>query len=58
LYLAAFLRLDYLDQASGPYLTIASIKPEIDENFPNGFYLRSFENVLWLRVYKADGFEG
>lgn len=58
LYLAAFLRLDYLDQVSGPYLTIASIKPEIDENFPNGFYLRSFENVLWLRGYKADGFEG
>lgn len=58
LYLAAFLRLDYLDQASGPYLTVASIKPEIDENFPNGFYLRNFENALWLRGFKADGFDG
>jgi hypothetical protein len=58
LYLAAFLRLDYLDQADGPYLTIASNKPEIDENFPNGFYLRNVENVLWLRGYKADGFDG
>ena len=58
LELAAFLRLDYLDQVSGPYLTIASIKPEIDENFPNGFYLRNFENVLWLRGYRSDGFDG
>jgi len=29
-------------------LTIASVKPEINDNFPNGFYLRNFENVLWL----------
>lgn len=58
LYLAAFLRLDYLNQSSGPYLTVVSIKPERDENFPNGFYLRNFENVLWLRGYKADGFDG
>lgn len=58
LYLAAFLRLDYLDQADGPYLTIASNKPESDNDFPNGFYLRNFENALWLRGYKADGFDG
>ena len=58
LYLAAFLRLEYLDQTEGPYLTIASNKPEIDENFPNGFYIRNFENALWLRGYKADGFSG
>lgn len=58
LYLAAFLRLDYLDQAEGPYLTIASSKPEIDEGFPNGFYLRNFEDVIWLRGYKSDGFDG
>jgi hypothetical protein len=57
LYLAAFLRLEYLDQASGPYLTIASVKPEINDNFPNGFYLRNFENVLWLRGYRSDGFD-
>lgn len=58
LYLAAFLRLEYLDQPSGPYLTIASNKPEPNESFPNGFYIRNFENVLWLRGYKADSFSG
>ena len=58
LYLAAFLRLEYLDQKEGPYLKIASIKPESDENFPNGLYLRNFENKLWLRGYRADGFDG
>ncbi|MGZ6458848.1 MAG: hypothetical protein ACXWQX_07400 [Bdellovibrio sp.] len=56
LYLAAFLRLEYLDQPDGPYLTVASHKPNEDENFPNGFYLRNFENALWLRGYRADGF--
>ena len=58
LYLAAFLRLEYLDQRDGPYLTVASHKPHGDENFPNGFYLRNFENSLWLRGYQADGFSG
>ncbi len=58
LYLAAFLRLEYLNQPDGPYLTIASHKPNEDENFPNGFYLRKFENSLWLRGYRADGFSG
>ena len=58
LYLAAFLRLEYLDQASGPYLIIASVKPEINDNFSNGFYLRNFENILWLRGYRSDGFDG
>ncbi len=57
LYLAAFFRLEYLDQLEGPYLTIASEKPESSENFPNGFYLRNIENVFWLRGYKADGFD-
>lgn len=56
LYLAAFLRLEYLNQPDGPYLTVASYKPSEDENSPNGFYLRNFENVLWLRGYQADGF--
>lgn len=54
LYLAAFLRLEYLEQSDGPYLTIASAKPENDENYPNGFYIRNNENVIWLRGYKAD----
>lgn len=57
LYLAAFLRLQYLDQPAGPYLTVASKKPETDEKYPNGFYIRNFENALWLRGYVADGFE-
>ena len=56
LYLAAFLRLEYLNQSDGSYLTVASHKPIDDENFPNGFYLRNFENTLWLRGYRADGF--
>ncbi|WP_127716745.1 hypothetical protein [Halobacteriovorax sp. HLS] len=58
LYLAAFLRLDYLDQNERAYLTVASVKPELDENYPNGFYLRNIEDTLWLRGYRADGFEG
>ncbi len=55
LYLAAFLRLEYLDQEEGPYCTIASALPESDENFPTGFYIRNFENSLWLRGYRAQG---
>ena len=58
LYLAAFLRIEYLNQPNGPYLTVASHKPCGDENIPNGFYLRNFENALWLRGYRADGFSG
>ena len=57
LYLAAFLRLEYLDQNEGPYLTIASERPETKEDFPNGFYLRNVDGGLWLRGYKADGFD-
>lgn len=53
LYLGAFLRLQYLDQSEGPYLTVASTKPEKDENYPAGFYLRNFDNSLWLRGYHA-----
>ena len=55
LYLGAFLRLEYLDQSEGPYLTIASPQPENDENYPTGFYIRNFENSLWLRGYRAMG---
>lgn len=53
LALGAFFRLAYLGQPEGPYLTIASIKPEQDENFPNGFYVRNTDNALWLRGYRA-----
>lgn len=56
LYLAAFLRLEYLDQPAGSYLTVASQKPKNEENFPNGFYIRNYEDALWLRGYRADGF--
>jgi hypothetical protein len=55
LYLAAFLRLEYLDQPEGPYLTVASDRLESDENYPTGFYIRNFEKSLWLRGYRAIG---
>lgn len=55
LYLAAFLRLQYLDQPVGPYLTIASTVPESDEDYPTGFYVRKIDNLLWLRGYRASG---
>jgi len=41
LYLGAFLRLEHIDQPEGPYLTIASAKPKIEENYPTGFYIRN-----------------
>ena len=47
-----------MNQEEGSYLTIASIKPESDENYSNGFYLRKIDNTLWLRGYRADSFEG
>ncbi len=56
IYLAAFLRLEYLEQPAGLYLTIASAKLENDEDYPSGFYLRNIENSLWLRGYRADDF--
>lgn len=55
MYLGAFLRLDYLDQPEGPYLTVASQEPEGDEDYPTGFYLRNNENLLWLRGYRVKG---
>lgn len=51
LYCAAFLRLEYLEQPEGPYLTIVSERPQDDEQYPNGFYIRNFNNILWLRGY-------
>jgi hypothetical protein len=53
LYLGAFLRLEYLDQPEGPYLTIASPRLESDEDHPTGFYVRNFNHSLWLRGYRA-----
>lgn len=55
LYLAAFLRLQYMDQPEGPYLTIASVQPENGDDYPNGFYIRNFDSSLWLRGYLASG---
>ena len=52
LSLGAFLRLQYLDQPEGPYLTIAS--PKLEKDAPNGFYIRNHESSLWLRGYRAD----
>jgi hypothetical protein len=55
LYLGAFLRLSYLDQPEGPYLTIISPMLKEDEDYPTGFYIRNFENAFWLRGYRAKG---
>jgi hypothetical protein len=55
LYLGAFLRLQYPDQPEDGYLTVASARPESAENFPTGFYLRNYENSLWLRGYRSSG---
>ena len=53
LCLGAFLRLSYMEQPVGPYLTIASQKPENDDNYPNGLYVRNSDGALWLRGYRA-----
>lgn len=55
LYLAPFLRLSYMDQPKGAYLTVASPRLTSDENYPTGFYIRNIENTLWLRGYRAVG---
>lgn len=53
LILAAYLRVEYLDQPEGPYLKIASPKVGNSDDDPRGFYLRNIDNVLWLRGYRA-----
>jgi hypothetical protein len=53
LSLGAHLRIEYLEQPEGPYLTVASEKPVKDEDYPNGFYLRNYEGALWFRGYRA-----
>lgn len=55
LALGAFLRLEYLDQKEGPYLTIASEELGGTEDDPTGFYLRNTEQTLWLRGYRVSG---
>jgi hypothetical protein len=55
LFLGAFLRLEYLDQPEGPYLTILSPTSESNENYPTGFYIRNIDNSLWLRGYRSLG---
>jgi hypothetical protein len=55
LYLAAFMRMEALDRPEGPYLTIASPRPEKDEAYPTGFYLRNIAGVSWLRGYRVQG---
>lgn len=49
---AAFLRLEHMDQEEGPYLHVASKNPQ--DIVPNGLYLRNFEGKIWLRGYRAD----
>lgn len=53
LEVAPHLRLSYLDQPVGPYLTVASPEPHPGTESPNGFYLRHCGDGLWLRGYEA-----
>lgn len=53
LELGPLLRLHYLDQPEGFWITIASHNPS-DEVFPSGYYLRRLPDGLWLRGYSAD----
>lgn len=53
LEVAPHLRLSYLDQPEGPYLTVASLKLRPGAATPNGFYLRRREDGLWLRGYES-----
>jgi hypothetical protein len=47
-----YLRLQYLDQPEGHWITVAS--PKLREgDYPNGFYLRRLPDGLWLRGYWA-----
>ena len=54
LELAPQLRVQYLDQAEGPLLIIASPKVRADDHKqPNGFYLAHYSGIFWLRGYRA-----
>lgn len=47
------LRLSYLHQPRGPYLTVASPELRPGPETPNGFYLRHLDDGLWLRGYES-----
>lgn len=47
------LRLAYVDQPRGQYLTVASLELRPGTETPNGFYLRHLEDGLWLRAYES-----
>ncbi|NQV12581.1 helicase [Candidatus Uhrbacteria bacterium] len=54
LELAAYLRLQYLDQPTGHMITIASkMTEETKVGFGLGLYIRRLEDGLWLRGYRA-----
>ncbi len=53
LEVAPHLRLHYVDQPEGPYLTVASQKLRPEDSFPNGLYLRRLDGSLWLRGYNS-----
>lgn len=48
-----YLRLQYLDQPEGFWITVSSHKLCDMEDYPNGFYLRRLSDGLWLRGYTA-----
>ena len=48
-----YLRLQYLDQPEGFWITVASQKLCDMDDYPNGFYLRRLTDGLWLRGYTA-----
>ena len=50
---AAYLRLAFLDQPEGPWITIASDRQREESQKPTGFYLRRREDGIWLRGYTA-----
>lgn len=53
LSLGAFLRLQFMEQVEGPYITIASVKTKQDEEYPNGLYVRKLDDIMWLRGYRS-----
>lgn len=53
LELAPYLRLQYLDQPEGHWITIALPRPPADADLPSGFYIRRLDDGLWLRGYVA-----
>ena len=53
LILAAYLRLEYLEQPEGPYLKVASPKVGNSDDYPRGLYLRHTDKILWLRGFCA-----